>query len=315
MYVALRASVRAALHLYCGRIRVDVRSAPAANAVLILASNHPNSFFDALVIATHLPHRMRFLARGDAFRNPRAAKILRALFMIPIYRMSEGRGELKRTGDSFLQAQEDLEQGGSVLLFAEGNSANEPGLRPLGKGTARIAYRAWQSDLDVQVLPLWLRYDTFHRPFMEVGLSSGNVMEKSDVDAAPEAMFLRQFNTELRERLLITSAKSDADRTYDLAQRSRLARAIRRSLLALPALAGLLLHSPWYFSLRAFTAGKTRGTVFFDSVLFGLLFLTYPLWLACLVCLAAWAGLGSWSLALIAMAPLCLAALRGFSMR
>jgi 1-acyl-sn-glycerol-3-phosphate acyltransferase len=53
MYVALRASVRAALHLYCGRIRVDVRSAPAANAVLILASNHPNSFFDALVIATH----------------------------------------------------------------------------------------------------------------------------------------------------------------------------------------------------------------------------------------------------------------------
>jgi hypothetical protein len=87
-----------------------------------------------------------------------------------------------------------------VLLFAEGNSANEPGLRPLGKGTARIAYRAWQSDLDVQVLPLWLRYDTFHRPFMEVGLSSGNVMEKSDVDAAPEAMFLRQFNTELRER-------------------------------------------------------------------------------------------------------------------
>lgn len=315
MYRALRTSVRAGLHLYCGRIRVDARSAPPADAVLLLASNHPNSFFDALVIATHLPHRMRFLARGDAFRDPRAAKVLRALFMIPIYRMSEGRTELKRTADSFDQAQEDLEQGGSVLVFSEGNSENEPGLRPLGKGTARIAYRAWNSGSDVHVLPVWLRYDTFHKPFMEVSIGTGAVMNKSAAAAGPEAVFLRRFNIELPERLLTTSANVDAGRLVELAQRSSLMRAIRSIVLAAPALVGLLLHAPWYLPMRALTAWKTRDTVFFDSVLFGLLFLTYPLWLLALVALAAFAGMGWWALAMIIVGPASLAALRSFTMR
>lgn len=315
MYRALRASIRAGLHLYCGRIRVDVRSAPSADAVLLLASNHPNSFFDALVIATHLPHRMRFLARGDAFRDPRAAKVLRALFMIPIYRMSEGRTELKRTADSFDRAQEDLEQGGSVLVFSEGLSVNEPGLRALGKGTARIAYRAWHSGLDVQVLPVWLRYDTFHKPFMEVSLGTGDVMQRSPVGPGPEAVFLRQFNHELRERLLSTAATVHTARTHYLNQRSGALRGSRRILLALPALVGLILHAPWYFPLRAFTAGKTRDSVFFDSVLFGLLFLSYPLWLSLLVGFGAMVGFGYWAFAAIGLAPLSLVAVRSFSLR
>lgn len=315
MYRVLRASVRAALHLYCGRILVDVRSAPPAGAVLLLASNHPNSFFDALVIATHLPHRMRFLARGDAFRDPRAAKVLRALFMIPIYRMSEGRTELKRTAASFHQAQEDLEHGGSVLVFSEGLSLNEPGLRPLGKGTARIIYRAWQSGADVQVLPVWLRYDTFRQPFMEVSIGTGEAIDKRATEAVPEAVFLRQFNTELHERLLSTSVAVDVGRARERAQRSGSMDAIRRFVFTLPALGGLLLHAPWYFPLRAITGRQTRGSVFFDSILFGLLFLTYPIWLLALVAIAAVAGSGYWSLSMLALAPLSLVALRGYHLR
>lgn len=315
MYRALRAAVRAALYLYCGRIRVDVRSVPSADAVLLIASNHPNSFFDALVIATHLPQRMRFLARGDAFRDPRAAKALRAFFMIPIYRMSEGRTELKRTADSFLHAQEDLERGGSVLVFSEGISVNETGLRPLGKGTARIAHRAWESGLDVVVLPVWLRYDTFHQPFMEVSISSGEVMDRNTEPIDTEAVFLRRFNRELRKRLLQTSELVDQRRAHDQAAQDRTMRNMRRAALALPALVGLLFHAPWYFPLRAITAGKTRGTVFFDSVLFGLLFFTYPIWLLVIVALAAFAGLGWWTLIAFALVPLSLMSLRWFRLR
>ncbi len=311
MYRALRASVRAALHLYCGRIRVDRDTAPPADTLVLLASDHPNSFFDALVIATHLPYRMRFLARGDAFRDPRAARILRSLFMIPIYRMSEGRAELKRTAESFDLAHAQLEQGGSVLVFAEGLSVNAPGLRPLGKGTARIAYRAWQNtDLAVQVLPVWLRYDTFHRPFMDVALATGVPMHAEGSATAPEAAFLKDFNLELRKRLIATSERvDDSIRPED---RSRI---VVKVLLLVPALVGWILHAPWYFALRRFTAKRTKGSVFFDSVLFGLLFLTYPLWLLVLMGLCAWAGLCLWSLGIFVLAPLLLAALRGFSLR
>ena len=310
MYRALRAFVRAALHLYCGRIRVDRATAPSADTVVVLASNHPNSFFDALVIAAHLPYRMRFLARGDAFRDPRAARILRALFMIPVYRMSEGRAELKRTAESFDQAHAELVQGGSVLVFSEGLSMNEPGLRPLGKGTARIAYRAWhEAGLDVSILPVWLRYDTFHRPFMHVALATGEPMHDGGSAAAHEAAFLRDFNIELRKRLLANSERVDA--SVLTKHRSRI---LAKVLLIVPAMAGFILHAPWYFALRRFTAQRTKGSVFFDPVLFGLLFLTYPLWLLVLIGLCAWAGLGLWALGIFVVAPLLLAALRGFSL-
>ena len=311
MYRVLRTFVRAALHLYCGRIRVDAASAPSSDIVLLLACNHPNSFLDALLIATHLPYRMRFLARGDAFRDPRAARILRALFMIPIYRMSEGRAELKRTEESFDQAHAELAKGGSVLVFSEGLSVNEAGLRPLGKGTARIAYRAWQeAGLAAQVLPVWLRYDNFHRPFMDVALATGEMIRSEELGHTSGSTFVHDLNIELRERLLATSELVEVS-----FPRAKGSSTVSKALLLVQALVGLILHAPWYFALRALTAWRTKDPVFFDSVLFGLLFLTYPLWLLILVGIAAWAGLGVCSLLVLVAGPLPLAALRGFCLR
>jgi hypothetical protein len=42
---------------------------------------------------------------------------------------------------------------------------------------------------------------------------------------------------------------------------------------------GKFLHSPLYRLIKKFVQQKTRGTVFYDSVLFGLLFLLYPVYL------------------------------------
>lgn len=311
MYTALRAFVRFGLHLYCGRIHVEPGTAIDAGSPVLLASNHPNSFFDALVVATHLPQHMRFLARGDAFHDPLAARILRALFMIPVYRMSEGRDELRHTEESFGQAQADLEQGGSVLVFSEGLSMNAPGLRPLGKGTARIAARAWNGAApEVQVLPTWLRYGTFRGPFKEVRISTGAPMASSMFDQMHEAAFLRSFNEVLRERLIGLSLRSDEAHDLDSVAKRNERSLLLRALLVVPAFAGLVLHAPWYFSLRSFTAWKTRGSVFFDSVLFGSLLLTYPLWLAVLVLVGVAAGLGVWAACVMVIAPLLLAALR-----
>lgn len=313
MYTALRAFVRFGIHLYCGRIHVEADTAIAAGSPVLLASNHPNSFFDALVVATHLPQRMRFLARGDAFRDPRASRILRALFMIPVYRMSDGRAELRRTEESFGQAQADLEQGGSVLVFSEGLSMNAPGLRPLGKGTGRIAARAWiGSAPEVVVVPVMLRYGNFHGPFKEVRISTGPPITSSMFGPLPEAVFLRSFNEVLQERLMGLLQRIENAHERDGMAKSSMRRLFIKALLIVPACAGLLLHAPWYFTLRSITAWKTRGSVFFDSVLFGLLFITYPFWLAVLVLIGIAAGLGGWAACIVVAAPLLLAALRRF---
>ncbi|MBS1548048.1 MAG: 1-acyl-sn-glycerol-3-phosphate acyltransferase [Bacteroidetes bacterium] len=296
MYRALRFSVRAALKLYFGRIDADVRAVPGSGP-LLLACNHPNSFLDALLVATHVPCRICFLARGDAFRNPLMARVLRMLYMIPVYRMSEGRAQLRQTTKSFHRAHKELLGGRSVLVFAEGLSVNEPGLRPLGKGTARIAALAWENGEDVAVVPVWLEYGKFHQPFAKVALRAGAVIRSGALPERPLAMFLRGFNTILRGRLV------EAARFVPRDQAPAHGNALRRSLLAMPALAGLLLHAPWYFAVRLLAASFTHGTIFFDSVLFSLLFLSYPFWLLLLNVAGLLLGLHGWACLVWMAAP------------
>lgn len=311
MYVILRTTVRAVLHLFCGRINVFHAEPLPPKVPLLLASNHPNSFFDALVIATHLDQRIYFLARSDVFRKPIIARLFGAMNMVPIHRLSEGRNELHKTQDSFQRSHEILQNGSSVLIFSEGLSVNKNGLRPLGKGTARIAYRAWYGSdpIALVVVPTWLHYDTFHRPFMDVTLATGSLMRAKNEVPASEPLFLQSFNQEIKEALMATGEFAHRS----LATFPKPSRRSFISQLQLGILTGmvLLLHAPWYFALRSFTAKKTKGTVFFDSVLFGLLYLTYPLWLAVLALVTKLLG-GSWLEALIVVlnAPLWVYALR-----
>jgi len=58
------------------------------------------------------------------------------------------------------------------------------------------------------------------------------------------------------------------------------------ALLFIPALIALLLHLPLYLPLSSCIKKKTKGTVFFDSVLFGSLLILYPLYLLIISVLA-----------------------------
>ena len=56
--------------------------------------------------------------------------------------------------------------------------------------------------------------------------------------------------------------------------------------LALPAMTGWLLHAPLYYPIRWITHRKAAGTGHYDSIMVGLLFLLYPVYLlfAALLC-------------------------------
>ena len=47
-------------------------------------------------------------------------------------------------------------------------------------------------------------------------------------------------------------------------------------ILFIPAIIGMLLHAPLFLPIQNFVKNKTKGTVFFDSVMFGLLMILYP---------------------------------------
>jgi 1-acyl-sn-glycerol-3-phosphate acyltransferase len=138
LYNFIKIWVRLALLFFCRKITFNDRAVLKNSGPLLLACNHSNSFLDAIILGSHFKQPIHFLARGDAFRKPLARKILMALKMIPIYRLSEGREYLALNDATFEKCNEILSAGGIVLIFAEGLCVNQWALRPLKKALQEL---------------------------------------------------------------------------------------------------------------------------------------------------------------------------------
>ena len=154
LYKFLLLPARIFIHFYCRRIIINKKNILRQKGPLLIASNHPNSFLDAIILATLFKSPIHSLARGDAFANKIVTKILASFNMLPVYRVSEGVENLENNYDTFSACQDIFKHDGIVLIFSEGRCINEWHLRPLKKGTARLALEAWQSGVNLKVMPL-----------------------------------------------------------------------------------------------------------------------------------------------------------------
>ncbi len=274
MYWLLKIWVRAGLQFYCSRIVFDRNEMDESNRPLILACNHPNSFFDALVMAAYYPRKMYFLARGDAFVNPFVDRLLRMMNMFPMYRISEGRDKLDKNHDTFAACLEVLKQNGCVLIFSEGICINEWKLRPLKKGTARLAWVCWQENgvKGMIVQPVGINYHSFTDVPKRVNVQFAPVIDGREYDFSNEANFYKEFNQQLTARL----SPLVLDELHPALNKKKTDYLLKLMLVP-PALVGFILHKPLYLLLSRLVKNKTQGTVFFDSVLFASLLLVYPL--------------------------------------
>ncbi|MBA3829337.1 MAG: 1-acyl-sn-glycerol-3-phosphate acyltransferase [Taibaiella sp.] len=296
MYLFVKIWLRFALRFYCGNVTINRGNIPARQTPVILASNHPNSFLDALLIAAHYPTDVHFMARGDAFKKPFVARILRMLKLIPIYRLSEGKENLSVNEKSFTECVEVLKKNGTVLIFPEGLCEHQLGLRPLRKGTARVAYKAWyESGInDMLVQPIAIRYNSFSYVPKEVDIKYGNSFLKDTISAEQPGLFYNDFNALLSERMEIAMLDNAANSKK---------KKIKNVFLSLAAFIGFATQRWYYIAWRNFAAKKTEGTVFYDSVLFGCLMLTYPLFVIFMTMLL-WVVTGCyWMLSLIVLLP------------
>jgi 1-acyl-sn-glycerol-3-phosphate acyltransferase len=281
MYTVVKIWIRLALLFFCRKIAWNDQRRTRSSGPLILACNHPNSFLDAIIVGSRFKKPVHFLARGDAFRRPFARKLLTALKLIPIYRLSEGREYLALNDTTFQRCQEVLQQKGILLIFSEGLCEHQWTLRPLKKGTARIAFNAWQSGLpasSAEVWPVSLSYNSFTRFGKRLAVHFGQPITADDISTPQqEGERTNQFNHILAQRLRQGMTTPD-DPLLSPRSPSKITAALALILLSLPALTGWLLHIGYYRFIQKFTHKKTKGTVFYDSVLFGLLLLTYPLY-------------------------------------
>ena len=129
---------------------------------VILAVNHPNGFMDPVVLSTlgYYP-RLRYLARGDAFKKGLITAILESLGIIPIYRIQDGGKEgLKKNDATYERVNSLLNKNKKIMIFAEGLCIQERRLRPLKKGVPRMIMGIMESGKldDLIVVPVGINY-------------------------------------------------------------------------------------------------------------------------------------------------------------
>ena len=274
LYSLIKLPIRLALRIFCVNKQIIHPEFLKQKGPLLLVANHPNSFLDAIIIAAHFEEPIHFLARGDAFRKPWHNTFLRLLHMIPIYRISEGRENLYKNEYAFARSAELLKQGHIVLIFIEGICLNTHVLQPFKKGAARIASMVVQEQYPLNVMPVTVTYNSFTAFGKNIRMHLAEPIEaKQLIPYDDDAKNFQYFNDSMYQQL---STMIQVPPSFPTKYRIP---------LALPALIGFFLHIPLYTVLKQLVDANTRGTVFFDSVLFGVLLILYPLYLITLTLL------------------------------
>ena len=253
---------------------------------LLLACNHPNSFLDGIVLTTLFSEPIYSLARGDAFRIKWVDRFLRKMKLLPVYRTSEGTENLGLNYTTFAACRDTFRANGIVLIFSEGRCENEWHLRPLKKGTARLAITSWKEGIPLKILPVALNYSTFNGFSKAIHIFFG---EEISSDAIPlqesDGRQLNCFNAQLKhqlEQMVYEISPGDINevvKRFDIHIKPYF-------YLFLPfAVLGWLLHAPLYYPAKV-VAAKFHGTGHYDSVLHSLLLLLYPFYCVILTGLA-----------------------------
>jgi 1-acyl-sn-glycerol-3-phosphate acyltransferase len=272
---------------------------------LLIASNHPNSFLDSVLLNTIFKQPVWSLARGDVFKKPFYIKLLTALKIFPVYRTSEGAENLSENYKTFEECIAIFRKGGIITIYSEGKCINEWHLRPLKKGTARLAVKAWDEHIPLKVLPVGINYSSFSRFGKNIILNFGETFTAGDFTTkGADGQRHLAFNNKLKSELEKLVFELPADNKPLKKELLEVKIPVNKKIfLALPAIFGWLLHIPLYVPVKRFSRQKTKGTDHYDSVLTGILLIAYPIYLVLITTFLMWITCSWWYLLVLPVLP------------
>ncbi|MBI2730983.1 MAG: 1-acyl-sn-glycerol-3-phosphate acyltransferase [Sphingobacteriales bacterium] len=305
IYQLLKPLARIYLKIACRNIKINDPEKIKCNGPLLLACNHPNSFLDGLILAILFDYPVHSLARGDAFRKKWHAKLLYLLKIHPVYREREGKELVPLNYTTFKICKEIFKEKGIVLIFSEALCVNEWKLRPLRKGTARMAFDNWNENIPLTVLPVGINYDSFDSFGKNIILNFGKDIKKENFDFnnsdGKNLVLFNQLLQEALQKAVIHIEPSDTKKVHQTFFTP--VSPVKKIILAIPALIGFILHLPLFFPAKTIVKYRAFNTGHYDSILAGVLFLSYPFYLLLLALFAFIFTHSMWSLLLIPLLP------------
>ena len=145
---------------------VGLENVPIDGTPVVVVSNHQNCLNDPLCVCLKLTdRRMNFIARANVFKNPIFNKALRAMGLLPAYRMShEGFGAINKNRETMDDAGQALTDGETLMLYPEADHQDKRWLGKFKLGYLRIAFEAAEKmnfEQDVMILPSCIHYSNY----------------------------------------------------------------------------------------------------------------------------------------------------------
>ncbi|WP_246139448.1 lysophospholipid acyltransferase family protein [Phaeobacter marinintestinus] len=183
---------------------VGLHNLPTSGPVVVVA-NHTNSLVDGAMVSGFLPRIPRLIVASTIWAYKPLIPIMNMAGVIPIHRRSEIAGSAQKNRSTFAATTDLLAAGGMISVFPEGESHDEPRVKPLKSGTARLALRAHAEapSPGVSIVPIGLSYDAKgrfrSRALMELGTP---IPVASFVDRSSEAASTRALTQAIHSAML-----------------------------------------------------------------------------------------------------------------
>lgn len=161
---------------YFRKIRIYGLENIPKNGGVLFSPNHQGAFMDPLLIGCNIDRPVTSLTRSDIFGGP-MQWFMDALKMLPVYRIRNGYTNLKKNEAIFNRCKKLLSDNQSIMMFSEAGHHNEFFLKPLSKGSSRLAYEAQEnSDNPIYIVPVGINYGHHRNPLCDLHLVFGEAI-------------------------------------------------------------------------------------------------------------------------------------------
>ncbi len=202
---------------------------------VILACNHPTAFTEPAYIGGSTLKARNFMLRGDMFSGGKlTAAFLKSIKCIPIYRAQDGMANLKKNEATLNYCYKLLADGENIFILSEGESKLEKRLRTIQKGTARLAFGAYEKydAKDIVIVPIGINYMDASRFRSNIYADFGPPIPLSDYFEAHEKnprravkLLTDKLKVELRKRVIHVENPEDdelADKLLSIMENNRM---------------------------------------------------------------------------------------------
>src|SRR5438876_1810872 len=204
---AVATLLRVLLGIYFRRIELFHPERVPRTGPVLLASNHPGSVTDAVIIGTSVPRAVQFVATVRLFRFKPLAWFLRQCGIIPVNRLKDDPRAMRSVRDTLELCFKVLEQRGAVGIFPEGITYDDSQLKPVKTGAARMALELEHrhgARLGLEIVPVGLTYAAKERYRSEALVHFGEPIRVAHFVGSYDTRrkeCIQELNSEIERRL------------------------------------------------------------------------------------------------------------------